>query len=314
MRPTVFIHTNPPQLLGAIVSSYSFKKMSPNRDRFDVKIINLVDYPHLTKREGKTYRRKGSIVTWHNRDLQSFSPLRFLPPQLMNYEGQALVVDPDVFAVADVYELLTRDMQGKAILCRRVPRPDGNTSFYASSVMLLNCSLLKHWQWEQQIDQLFNHEWDYGPWIFLQTEPPDSIGELEEEWNHFDILNEHTQLLHNTERSTQPWKTGLPVDFNLNYSRNRFSLKMLRSNPPAWIKEAINHITNKPVQEKYQQHPDINQENLFFSLLKECMEQEIITGKFVKSEIQKKHIRPDVFDIMKSLNGLNLGKVLSPWD
>ena len=40
-------------------------------------------------------------------DLQSFTPLRFMPPQLMGYEGRAIVIDPDVFAVGDVYELLT---------------------------------------------------------------------------------------------------------------------------------------------------------------------------------------------------------------
>ena len=52
-------------------------------------------------------------------DLQSFTPLRFMPPQLMGYEGRAIVVDPDVFAVGDVHELLTRDMEGKAVMGRR---------------------------------------------------------------------------------------------------------------------------------------------------------------------------------------------------
>lgn len=303
VNPTVFIHTNPSQLLGAIVGSYSFQKMSPNRDKFNVRILNLVDYPHLTKREGKTYRRKGSIVTWRNRDLQSFSPLRFLPPQLMNYEGKALIVDPDIFALADVYELLTRDMKEKAILCRQIPRPNGNTSYYASSVMLLDCSKLKHWQWDRQIDELFNHQWDYGPWIFLQTEPPGTIGELEEEWNHFDTLNEYTKLLHNTERSTQPWKTGLPVDYNLNYSTS-LSLKTFQSNPKAWVKELANIVKgdSKQKQENYQKHPDVNQEKFFFSLLKECLEQGLVTEQFIRSEIRKKHLRSDAFNLIKSLD------------
>ena len=33
-------------------------------------------------------------------------------------KGRAAVIDPDIFAVGDVWELLSRDMGGKAILCR----------------------------------------------------------------------------------------------------------------------------------------------------------------------------------------------------
>jgi len=50
-----------------------------------------------------------------------------------------------------------------------------------------------------------------GPWHFLLSESPDHIGLLEDEWNHCDMLTEATKLLHNTEISTQPWKTGLPL-------------------------------------------------------------------------------------------------------
>ena len=48
-----------------------------------------------------------------------------MPPGLMGYEGRSVVIDPDIFAVADVWELLTRDMQGKAILARRRAGPKG---------------------------------------------------------------------------------------------------------------------------------------------------------------------------------------------
>ena len=50
---------------------------------------------------------------WRNDDLQSFTPLRFLPPQLMGYQGRAVVIDPDIFATGDIWELLSRDMAGK---------------------------------------------------------------------------------------------------------------------------------------------------------------------------------------------------------
>jgi hypothetical protein len=301
-KPTVFIHTNPNQLLGAKVAEFSFQEMSPNRDKFEVKIINLVDYPHLTKRQGQTYLRKGQIVTWQNRDLQSFSPLRFLPPQLMNYQGRAIVVDPDVFAVADIYELLSRDMGGKSILSRHVQPPNGRPDFYASSVMLLDCEKLRHWQWDQRIDEMFEHAWDYGQWISLKQEPEGTIGNLEPEWNDFDTLTPATKLLHNTERSTQPWKTGLPVDFNLNYKKANASTR----GPNAFFKELSYLLGLKqrpkptpvpgiPSDAKYQPHPDPNQEAFFFSLVKKGLDAGAISEEFLRSEIQKQHLRPDVF-------------------
>ena len=120
-KPCVFIHTNHRQLVGALVSAHSFARNSAHADRFDVRIIHGEDYPFLRARDGQPYLREGERAIWRYEDLQSFTPLRFLPPQLLGYRGIAVVVDPDVFAVGDVWELLTRDMQGKAIVCRRAP-------------------------------------------------------------------------------------------------------------------------------------------------------------------------------------------------
>ena len=118
MKPTVFIHTNHKQMLGALVSKYSLQKNSAHADQFDVKLIELKNYPCMREREGELYLRDGEMRPWLNNDLQSFTPLRFGPPELMNYSGRAVVIDPDVFAVGDVWELLNRDMNGAAIMCR----------------------------------------------------------------------------------------------------------------------------------------------------------------------------------------------------
>ena len=47
----------------------------------------------------------------------------------------------------------------------------------------------------------------------LGYEEPASIGLIEAEWNDFDKLTPATKMIHNTRRKTQPWKSGLPVDF-----------------------------------------------------------------------------------------------------
>ena len=120
MRHCVFIHTNHRQYIGALVSAYSMHRHSPNAEQFDVKIIEHKDYPFFGEYEGQEYLRDGVKRHWRNDDLQSFTPLRFMPPELMGYQGRAVVVDPDVFAVGDIFELLTRDMAGQG---DHVPHP-----------------------------------------------------------------------------------------------------------------------------------------------------------------------------------------------
>ncbi len=209
----VFIHTNHKQIVGAHVAEHALRRYSKYNDKFDVKFIELKDYPFFNAHEGKLYLRDGMKRPWLNNDLQSFTPLRFMPPELMGYQGRSVVIDPDIFAVSDVWDLLTRDMQGKAIMCR----PRGGTKglhdkCLASSVMLLENARLTHWKVEQNFHEMFEYKRDYMDWICLKTEPRETIGLFENEWNDFDKLTPQTRMLHTTHRKTQPWKTGLAVD------------------------------------------------------------------------------------------------------
>ena len=101
-KPCVFIHVNHKQILGAIVGKYALEKHSSSSDKFDVRFIEVKDQAFLHEKEGQFYLRDGDKRKWLNNDLQSFTPLRLMPPQLMGYEGRALVIDPDVFALRDV--------------------------------------------------------------------------------------------------------------------------------------------------------------------------------------------------------------------
>lgn len=300
---TVFIHTNPPQLLGARVAEYALRKHSRHNDRFEIRVLNLPDFPHLTKREGQTYRRKGSLVTWHNRDLQSFTPLRFLPPQLMGYRGRAVLIDPDIFALADIHELLSRDMGGKAILCRSGYTGHEDAKVRNTSVMLLDCERLRHWDWNRRIDDLFAHRFDYGDWVFLRDEDPALIGDLEQEWNDWDILTERTKLLHNTERSTQPWKTGLPVDFDLNYRASGGVRGVAR----AVLDTGRRLLGRPPAGPRYVPHPDPRQQELFFRLLQECLEQGVVDASFLRREMRQNHLRHDAFAVLQACSTRSAG-------
>jgi hypothetical protein len=144
MQHRVYIHVNHKQWLGAVVGKYALEKHSAHTDKFDVQFIEVKDQAFMHEKEGQLYLRDGDRRRWLNNDLQSFTPLRFMPPELMGYEGRALVIDPDVFAVGDVWELLSRDMQDHALMCRPKSGYKGMKGALASSVMLLDCARLRH--------------------------------------------------------------------------------------------------------------------------------------------------------------------------
>jgi hypothetical protein len=186
-KPTVVIHTNDQQMVAALVSAHSLKSRSTSPHLFDVRLLRLEDYPELYKRHNQRFAwwDRNTPSVWNRHNHQTFAPLRRMVPTLLGFQGRALVIDPDVFAIADVYELLTRDMGGKAILCRQRSELHEGRRFYSSAVMLLDCSKLTHWQWQSEMDKLFSGQLMLGPYLSLLDEPPDHIGLFEEEWNHF---------------------------------------------------------------------------------------------------------------------------------
>ncbi|MEO8559884.1 MAG: hypothetical protein ABI439_12525, partial [Rhodospirillales bacterium] len=213
------------------------------------------------------------------------TPLRFMPPELMNYQGRALVIDPDVFAAGSVNELLDRDMQGKAILARPRPGHNGDPDYIATSVMLLDCAKLQHWNLRKDFEELFELKRDYDQWIILADQQRASIGALEPEWNDFDRLTPDTRLLHTTKRRTQPWKTGLPIDYT-----NRIPVPLLG-------KLLDNNGFRLPL--RYKRHPDPRQEAFFFALLQECLDAGSVTPGMIEREMALNHLRRDAFEVLR---------------
>ena len=46
-------------------------------------ILHVKDHPFLAAKEGQLFLRGGLKRPWRMDDLQSFTPLRFMPPELM---------------------------------------------------------------------------------------------------------------------------------------------------------------------------------------------------------------------------------------
>lgn len=293
-RPCVFIHTNHKQILGALVGAHSIRRQSRHNEKFDVCLIRHADHPFLAAREGQLFLRDGVLRPWRNEDLQSFTPLRFMPPEQMGYQGRAVVTDPDVFAVGDVWDLLSRDMQGKAIFCRPRDRRSRSTQGrMATSVMLLDCAKLTHWRVEAWFESMFRSELDYKEWITLAREPRDSIGLFENGWNDLDRFSRATRMLHTTRRWTQPWKTGLPVDFTPADKFRRFP-------PLGWLLHARRRLLgDHALLGHYRRHPDPRQEGYFFGLLREAVESGLVARDFIADQIARHHVRSDAVAVME---------------
>jgi hypothetical protein len=289
----VFIQSNEKQHLGAVIAEYALRRNSRHNDKFDIRVMNYDDFAFLREHEGRYYLRDGGKRLWVRDDLQSFTPTRFLPPQLMNYTGRAVVIDPDVFARADIWELLSRDMQGQAIVCRPKSGSKGRRGCLATSVMLLDNARLTHWKVEDQFDAMFRFERDYMKWVCLKYEDPETIGLFEPEWNDFDHLGPQTKMLHTTKRKTQPWKTGLPVDFRPADSFQLFP-------PKHWIRRARRALFGDyGLTGKYKQNPDPNQVDFFFGLLRECLDKGIVSEAQLREEMLRNHIRHDAFEVLE---------------
>ncbi len=286
MKPTVVIHTNDKQMLGALVSAHSYRRNSRTPDAFDVRIVTASEFPELQER-GRSLLRGGHVRDWDPHDLQSFTPVRYAIPGLLGYEGLALVTDPDVFAVGDVAELFGRDLEGRAIWCTPRPGYTKITDPLATSVMLLDNAKLKHWRFEDDVKALWDHKIDYLDWINLRLEKLETIGLLEPEWNDFDRLTLATKLLHNTKRRTQPWKTGLPIDFTFKErGLLNFALPIVRKLAP-----------------NYTRHPDQRQEAYFYGLLAEALDIGAVSREQVEKEVRFGYVRPDSEALIERYRG-----------
>jgi hypothetical protein len=305
MKPTLFIHTSKHEILAAKVALYSHLLISENTDHFDVKIIQIEDEPYIMGMHGRSLIRNGREGAWYNDVPQSFLPLRFIVPKLMNYKGRAVLTDPDVFAVEDIYELLTKEMGSCSILCRTHGRGVKGRN---SSVMLLDCEALENWTWEDKLDDLFSGRLDLQDWITLQTENPASIGDLEEKWNHYDKLDKSTKLLHNTNQITQPWKTGLPYnpDNMSNHIKRQDKqgivekVMQFRGKGKKAMLSALKNTLLVGEPRVYKKHPDSNQELLFFAFLKDALQSGFITSDFVRLQIKQGYVRPDILHMATS--------------
>ena len=174
------------QRLGALVAAHALRRNSRHADDFDVRIIQREDYRLLRRARGPALparRRAGAsgATTICSRSRRCAS----CRPSCMGYQGRALVIDPDIFAVGDVMRAALARHAGQG---DPVPPPLGleeedvlRVERHAARLRAADALALR-----ADFDALFEGKRDYADWICLRLEPPESIGLLEDEWNDFD--------------------------------------------------------------------------------------------------------------------------------
>lgn len=287
MKKIIYIHTNNKQILGAYLAKYAIEKNLSDKSII-VKFLNVDELAPFKNFSGKKYLRGGKELVYDPNDLQSFTLSRFMPPEMNGYEGRAMVIDPDIFAIKDISPLFNMDMEGKSIIC--CAKKDA----YDTSMMVLDCAKLRHWKMENILSDLVNKKVDYVDQMSLKkeiTDHPNSIKTVERIYNNLDTLTPDTYLLHTTDRLTQPWRTGLKIDFIRNSPGKYFKII-----PKKWLLKVRGKWPSK-----YQRHPDKNIEIFFLKLLKDALKTGKVSKKLLEEEVNKKHVRSDVFIALNSL-------------
>lgn len=271
--------------MGAKLGKYSFEKEAgPNRS-FDVEIIIAEEVQQMKDFVGKEYLDAGKLITYTFNKLQSFTLTRFMPPELMKFEGRAIVIDPDIFALpgTNLDELFSLDLEGSDMAAYRRKR-----EAWESSLMVLDCEKLKHWKLDSILKELQQKKRDITDFMWLKT--GESIKELSWVWNSLDSVENGAKILHTTRRLTQPWKTGLPINFK-----------------PKPMPKYFGFIPREPIHKligtyptHFLPHPDKKVVDFFFTLTKHALEDGAVAESDIRREIQKGNVRTDLFDMLNT--------------
>lgn len=147
----------------------------------------------------------------------NFGFVRFHVPEIFDYEGRAIYLDADQLVLDDISELWRAlDNEYDVALVQ-----DGEGTFGGkpvgqinqTSVMVLNCERLRDWNPRKMFDSVVGNrdpvsdgQIRYRDFMTLKWMDPGRIQPLEPSWNHFNIANHRSRLVHFSHVRSQPWR------------------------------------------------------------------------------------------------------------
>ncbi|MBD1845977.1 hypothetical protein H6F89_21695 [Cyanobacteria bacterium FACHB-63] len=154
----------------------------------------------------------------------AFSMARWAIPQWCHFQGKAIYCDSDQSALADISELWNYDLAGSAIAAVSVENakshqgyiqdfilafPNNRHEYYLTSVMLIDCEKL-NWTINSILDLLDQQAFSLPNLMYLSEDVRKSLSisiqELPTEWNHLDIADSTSKIVHYTNLTSQPWR------------------------------------------------------------------------------------------------------------
>ena len=195
MSYKIYIGTEPSQFIAQRVLEYSIRKYSENKN------LKIEFITQAEKRVGGT----------------NFGFARFSVPERSNFEGLSLYLDADQIVFDDISKLFNLLPTKKSIGV--VVEPEGyfnkkrKLEGIQTSVMILNNKYLKNWKTKSIFTNVVKNgdvkkknEIYYKDFMKLKWVENKNIQPLPPEWNHFNIINKKTKLVHFSHVRTQPWK------------------------------------------------------------------------------------------------------------
>jgi lipopolysaccharide biosynthesis glycosyltransferase len=190
----IAIGTQTNQYIGQKVLEYTIRKHT--REALDIR------YPkQLAPRRGGT----------------KFGFVRFQVPELFGFTGRAIYMDADQLVFADVRELVDSLDSDHAIgVVREIfgtfagrPVPARNET----SVMVLDCEKLSNWKTDTLFENVVPNgvtlepgQIHYRDFMRLAWVDPSLIQTIDNRWNHYNVINDQTKLVHFSHVRDQPWK------------------------------------------------------------------------------------------------------------
>ena len=272
----IYIQSNKYQKIAAKVAAYSFKRFGLKTEYIEFEENKLLSsYLH------QSYKRNGENRIFKD-DLQSFTILRFLAPEMNKYNEKILVIDPDVFAIKDPKHMLDLISNFDIACTFRNNHP-------RSEVMLIDATKVK-WNFKDICKKVFNKEIDYTKLMNLTFDQNLKIKEINENYNSIDNLNDSTILLHTSNRITQPWKEGLKVNFERHNLKIKDYIKFC-------IKKILNYkYQNNLFENRFIKHPNEKVYSVVKSLFNEALRENFILKEEMEEAIRKGYLSEKIIN------------------
>lgn len=147
----------------------------------------------------------------------NFGFVRFIIPSMFNFEGKAIYVDADQLVLTDVEGLWSSlDDEHDIAVVQNAEGFFGDKVVQQcnqTSVMVLNCERLKNWDPKTLFDNvvpnrapLEDNQIHYRDFIKLDWMDQSRLQSLDPRWNHFNIIQDDSKLVHFSHVRSQPWK------------------------------------------------------------------------------------------------------------